>query len=396
MNKLNNCVVRNCIPTPSGCVDWDGGDIEYLGICNGTPLNTMLLEIITKLQAIAGQDLSAFDLDGLLDICALNAPEEVTLINILNLIKQNQVCLKDFINGVSKQLSDLLNQSKVTINLKCYQELDNFGNALSITRDQLDQLVINELCEHEKAIEDINGKITNLQEQINNFPTTQTVDELNFATCVDSGVKATSQQVIKVAEAHCELETATGNASNIQAALSKAPSDWNTLFNTLPNWNSAPVTEADYLGNALLIIGNLTTRITYMENNCCAMTCDDVKVGFTVVFNEDMSGIILSFNSGAGTSIPSGFTDQGSTGTITDILGNVQSFNLTISNNIDIEIPISGLDLSDDLKINITSKIGNGSLTCQKCLNKVVKSAVCKYCEITASEDVTIIYKTCN
>jgi hypothetical protein len=396
MKKVKNCEVRNCIPTPSGCVDWDGPDIEYLGICTGDPINKLLQEIVDKLKDVAGEDLSAFDIDGLLDICNVKAPQEITLLTILNTIKQNQVCLKDFVNGVSEQLADLLNESKVNVDLGCYQQFDNLQNPLSITRDELDKLVITKLCVHESSIEDLNGKVTNLQEQIDNLDLNQTVEELNFDTCIDTGIKPTSSQVKSVATALCDLRTATGLPAAIQVSLGLVPSDWQTSFSTLTGWNNAPTSMADHFGNALLVINNLVTRVKFMEENCCAVTCDDVKLGFTALMNDTNDGIIIKFTSGAGTSIPSGFTDQGSTGTITDVNGNVESFNIVISNNAEVEIPVSGMDLSGDLKINITAKIGNGSLTCQKCLNKVVKSAICKYCEITASDDVTIMYKICS
>lgn len=69
MKKVTNCVVENCIPTPSSCVEWNGGDIEYLGICNGDSLNNLVMEIVGKLQDIAGEDLSQFDIESLADIC---------------------------------------------------------------------------------------------------------------------------------------------------------------------------------------------------------------------------------------------------------------------------------------------------------------------------------------
>ena len=68
MKKLQNCEVENCIPTPSSCVTWNGGSIEYLGICDGDSLNTLLWEVITKLEEITGEDLSSFDIDSLIEV----------------------------------------------------------------------------------------------------------------------------------------------------------------------------------------------------------------------------------------------------------------------------------------------------------------------------------------
>ena len=72
--KVNNCNTDNCIETQSSCTIWNGGDIDYLGICNGQSINNVVWEIVTKLEDIAGDDLSSFDIDSLLDICNQKAP----------------------------------------------------------------------------------------------------------------------------------------------------------------------------------------------------------------------------------------------------------------------------------------------------------------------------------
>lgn len=385
MKTIKNCIVENCIPTPSSCVEWNGGDIEYLGICNGDSLNNLVWEVVNKIKAIAGEDISQFDIDGLLDICGQKAPQEVTLISILTLIRENQICLKDFIDTLNDKLTELFQDSDIDVNLRCYAELDNMGNALQITRAELDQLIIDNLCAQQSRIDTLEGKVTGLQSQINNLENNTTVDELNFATCVDATVKPTSSQVITLATAHCDLETATGSPAHIASALAKTSADFNTEFGLIAGWDLTPSDWAENYGNLLLAFNNLLSRVKFMEENCCALTCKDVELGFTAIFNEDRDGIIIKFTSGAGTYIPSGFEDEGSEGTIKDMDGNVETFTLEIANNYEVEVPISGLNLNGDLLINITAVLGTGTLTCQKCLSKTVKSSTCGYCEITAT-----------
>lgn len=395
MKKVNNCVVENCIPTPSSCVEWNGGSIEYLGICDGDSLNTLLWELITKLEEIAGEDLSEFDIDALLDICNQQAPSEITIISILTLLKNNQVCLKDFIDTLNDKLNELFSNTGVNVNLKCYSEFDNLGNALSITRDQLDQLIIDNLCNHKLRIETLEGKVINLQSQIDNLNNTQTVEELSFATCVNPVSLPTSTQVINLANAFCNLEVATGDPTDIATALANTPGDLNAEFGLIPGWILAPANWTQNYGNLLLEVENLRQRIIFMEENCCASTCEDVGIGYNVVYNEDGDGVILRFTSGAGTKIPSGFTDQGSTGTITDIDGNQVEFNLTISNNAEVEVIVSTLNLEGDLTINVTGIIGTDTLTCEKCFSRVIKAnSRCAFCTIvnTGTEDIVLIY----
>lgn len=400
MKKLQNCEVQNCIPTPSGCVEWNGGDIDYLGICNGESLNKLVWEIVTKLQSITGEDLSSFDLDSLLDVCSTKSPGDVTLLNILNVVKANQLCFKDYITSLEKAIAAVTDNSVVNVDLKCYQEFDNLGNSLKITRDQLDQLVVNELCSNKTAIEGLNGLFTTLKQELENFINQPVeVAEQICTTCVDNAQKPVSQQVIAVGKELCDLEDALGKSGDIQNALSKIPSTWNNDFGALPGWNNAPVDLADTFGNALLVIGSLTARVSFMEQNCCALTCDDIALGFTAALSDDGGSIVIKFTWGAGTKIPAGVVDKGSVGTLTDTYGNVETFNLIITNNAEIDIPLNGLSKDGDIKINVTAKVGTDALICQKCLNKTVSvSSGCATCEIAATGDadatVTIVYES--
>ena len=401
MKKLQNCEVENCIPTPSSCIIWNGGSVEYLGVCDGDSINTLFWEIINKLKEIAGEDLSQFDIDSLLDICNQKAPNEVTILSILNVIKANQICLKDFINNLSDQIASITSTSAININLKCYAEFDNLGNSLSITRDQLDQLVIDNLCAQKLKIETLEGKVISLQSQIDNLDIPD-ASEQEIATCIDSTVKPVSSQVVSVANELCDLIDATGDDADIASALAKTPGDLNAEFGLISGWILAPSNWSENYNNLLLVVENLRQRIIFMEENCCAASCKDVELGFSAVYNEDNTGVILKFTAGAGTFIPSGFTDIGSTITITDIDGNVETYTTAnpnlIANNAEIEVTISGLNLTGDLSVSIDANISNGSLTCSKCLGKTVKKATCQYCTVCVEGDseatAVIVYTT--
>lgn len=399
MKKVNECKVENCIPTPTSCNFWNGGDVEFLGICDGDPLNNLLWEILNKLKDIAGDDLSSFDIDSLLDVCNKKAPLEVTLLSILNLLKDNDICLKDYINTLSETVSELANQQAVSVNLKCFAQFDNIGNELSVTREDLDQLVIDKLCDHDQRITSLESGQVLLQNEINSINSNQTVDELSISTCIDSNELPTSTQLIKTSKAHCDLEDMTGAPVDIAVAISKVPSTDDSRYNTITGWILNPDNQAEVINNLLLKINNLEERLIFMEDNCCAVTCDDIKLGFTAIFNEDSDGIIIKFTSGAGTSIPLGFEDKGSIITVTDKNGNTSEGVIDIvenfTDNLEYELSVSGLDLTADLDVNITSKIGNDAITCEKCLTKVVKKSNCGFCQICndgATGELSIVY----
>jgi len=395
MKKVNNCVVENCIPTPSSCVTWNGGDIEYLGICNGDSLNNIVWEIITKLEEIAGEDLSNFDIDALLDICDLKAPLEINLTTILRLLADNEICLKDYIDTLNDKINELSQAQGVNVNLKCYADFDNLGNQLKITRESLDQLVIDQLCAHEDRLDTIEGKIIQMQAEIAAIDPTATVDELSFATCIDPVIKPTSSQVISVADELCAVEDSHGTPAEVAVALANTPTIFTTAeYIALPNWDTTPDNWAQNYSNLLIAFQYLLDRVTFMEENCCAATCDDVKIGFTAVMNEDFTGVILRFTSGAGTSIPSGWTDGGSSVVITDIDGNTAEQNIVIANGAEEEIIVTGLNMLGPLSIDVTAIMTNGTLVCEKCVHKSVTLPGCNFCTITAIDDVTIIYTT--
>lgn len=403
MKRVQNCEVENCIPTPSSCVEWNGGDITYLGICDGDSLNNLVWEVVAKLEAITGDDLSQFDIDSLIDICNQKAPSEITILSILNVLKNNQICLKDFIDTLNEKLSELLSEKGITINLKCYSEFDNLGNSLSITRDQLDQLIIDNLCAQKLRIDTLEGAVTSLQSQINNIDINPSVNEPEFTTCVDPVSKPTSGQTVSIANSLCELKIVTGTGSEIQSALDVTPLIFSQPeYLALPNWIIGPSTLAENYNNLLVAFNYLIGKVTSIEDNCCAATCKDVELGFTAIYNEDSTGVIIKFTAGAGTFIPSGFIDIGSTITITDIDGNVESFSTSspdlIANNSEIEISVTGLNLTGELVINIDANMSNGSLTCSKCLSKILKKAICDYCQVCATgsegSSIVVIYES--
>lgn len=404
MKKINNCETENCIETPSSCIIWNGGDIEYLGLCNGTSINNVFWEIINKLEDIAGEDLSSFDIDTLLDICNKKAPLEINLISILTLLKDNQVCLKDYIDTLLERINELSNSNSVSVNLKCYADFDNLGNSLSINREQLDQLFVNILCDHKERLTNIEGKIINLQTQIDDINNNTTVDELSFPTCLDSGTKPTSTQVKGIAQEVCDLEAANGTPAEIAIALAQTPTDFDTDFASVDPTNWIPAINrtswADNYNNLLIAFGNLVTRLKFIENTCCKVSCEDIKLGFSVKYNEDRDGILITFTPGSGTFIPAGFTDAGSTGTITDAEGSIEYFNIYIvdlfTNNTELEISIATLSNVSDLVIHIDAKLTNEVITCDKCLEKTIKRAGCAFCTLTATDNVTIVYKICS
>lgn len=420
MKKLNNCVVDNCIPTLSSCVEWNGGDLPFLGICNGDSLNNIIVEIISKIKEIAGEDISGFDIDELLDICNQKRPAEITLISILNLVKQNQVCLKDFIDALNDKLNELLAEKGVTVNLKCYAEFDNLGNSLSVTRQQLDQLIIDNLCAYKLRIEFIEGKIIDLQSQINVINDRLNTQDIPFKICINTKDKTVQENIVDVANLLCEYKNALCEPSDINAAVSVIDvAKWteidpdvvasiNTQFDN--QWSITTDCLSESYNNALLLIANLLGRIKYIETTCCRTSCEDIIIDFDVKY-LDCETALLFF--GAKSFLPDGFKDYKPIGTkweIVDGLGNKATKYIKLYQDIfsqpDVLVDGYELDLSST---PIDSKSGfvmssdvalynekTGQL-CIKCVSIIAPPCPADCCKIcfegdTPTDELTIIY----
>jgi hypothetical protein len=201
-----------------------------------------------------------------------------------------------------------------------------------------------------------------------------------------------------VAEAFCDLEDATGDSADIASALANTPSDLNAEFGLIAGWILTPSNWAENYSNLLLEVENLRQRLINIEDTCCADSCDDVKIGFTAIYNEDGDGVIIKFTAGAGTVIPAGWTGVGSTVVITDKDGNTAEETITIANNSEHEVSVTGLNLTADLDISVTAIMTNGVLTCQKCIHKIIKKNVCSFCEICVEggdgDSIVVVYST--
>lgn len=400
--------MNNCAPISSNCITWEGTDIPCLNIKTGDSLSVLIANIANKVCELANPlDLSQLSLQGLLEICNQSEPINITLISVLQLMIDNNVCLKDLIDSIVERLNDINNSSIFNLNLFCLGTEDEFGNAVDIAEEELLQLLINGICDLKTDVANINLRITAIQEVIDNIDIAPVVTEPDIATCLDATEKPTSEQIIIVADEICTIREDVGSTANVQNALSKQNVELDAKYITNTDWIlTSSVTNISKLLNNLVVIAlDHEERITNIENNCCALSCDDVKIDFSVTPNEFYNGLILNFGNINGTFIPNGFEDCGSKVTIIDVNGlKVGPTNIEIVNDdVDdgpyiVEINVSSLQLDQDLIINVESRMCNGSLVCVKCTSKRFSffNSGCPACEIENSneEDTIEVFYT--
>lgn len=418
MKPKDITINENCILTPASCVEWNSGAIKYLDICNGDRLPKIIWEIATKLEELAGEDISEFDIDALLALCNKKAPREITIISILELLRDNQVCLKDYIAAVEEVVKSLSTANSVEVDLKCFAEFDSQGNGLGITRAAFDQLVVDKLCNHEKRIGDAEGQIVLIKNSISDMQLNPVVVEPEFSTCLNPTVAPTSVQAKTNATEICEIRDEQGDTTDVSSALSKVPAVWGTpeflallnkyelgagFIQTVTFENMAQAHQDGFITLALL-----QKQIAQILATCCSPSCDKIKIGFTGEFDYENSLLTLNFTRSAGTFIPDGFTDCGTTITITDRNG-VSVYVYTSSDaGIEMDGSIEDIDIQGlatgqllvSFKTNfcLTDSTGATILNCQDCTSGTLNYINNKCCAITntGTEAVTITIKTCS
>lgn len=384
----------NCIETVTSCSIWDGPTMACLDICPGDELNDVIFAIATKICAAVGaDDFSTLSLQCLVDKLNATIPTEKSLINILQLIIDNECKLADMIADLEELIVDP--NAELPLDMKCLEVLDPFGNPIPVTQMSLNQTLITAICDIKDSITSLNATVIDLQTQIDLIDTTPYV-EPEFNTCLTTGVKPLTSVVQEGFQAICDYEAMVGDIAQIQTAISAQCSGLNAELQTVPGWTITPLSAAQSLNNLWIAFCNLRNRVITIETTCCAPTCDKVKVGFITTFNDNQT-VTLSFTPGAGTSIPAGYTDCGSSVTISNAAGvTAGPFPLVIEQGEDSDdLDISAFQPGETLTFSILAKLCSESLQCEKCYGKTVQYLT-GCCSITNTSDspITIAYST--
>lgn len=402
MIKTNSSSTNPCgNGTTSECVTWEGPDIECLGIEKGQTISVAMEILANEICELKESlDLSDLDLKCLFDICA-DCPDPVkTLRTVLELII-NKICsIQETIDALN--LSTSTGSDPILTLASCFQYTSAEGDLIvELPHTTYTKRIATKVCELVLNVSALQDDVADLQNTVSDLQTQINELDLNIpdvtSDCLFVGTKSIADAWELLDAAFCQLRTGVGTITEINLAISRQCSELNAEFGGEPGWVAVPENLADSLNNLWIAF----CAVKAVQDTCCAVTCDDVLIGFNATYSEDNTEVILTFTSGAGTSLPNGFTDIGSTINITDIDGNVATFNTggadVIELNAELEVNVTGLNLNGDLVITIDTNISNGTLTCSKCITKTIKKPNCAYCEICAEgEDgsyVVITYR---
>lgn len=386
---------RTCPDVMSNeCIVWQGGDVPFLDISNGDGLDISEKQIADKLVSLyQNTDMSQIDMHCITDNCAQKC-KDTSLQSVIQVLFDNQCCLSDLINSTVGGTTSV----SISVNMRCLTVFDDFGNIVPQDLNQSIQSIVNQTCQTVTTVTSLQSEVNSIQSQVDAINTTPvTPPEVNVTTCLTS-LRPISQTIPIVAQAICDTTTLFGATADVTQAMSQQCANLNSAFSGVQGWQNSVSNLAQSISNLWLLACNLNTRLTLIENNCCKVTCDDIELGFDVQVDPSGTGIFLKFTSGAGTSIPSSFTDAGSTVKITDKDGNYVTYPLVISNNANQgDFDLSGLDLTDPITISVTAILATDGLTCEKCITRLytIANTSCPVCQVTASGtsgNVNIVY----
>lgn len=388
-NPLNNPNLSRVVES-TGEITWNGPAIACLGICSGEKLNKVVAAIANKVcELTAPMDLSKLTLQCALDIFNKDEAGNRTLANVLQLLIDNECGLKELIDNIQGQI-DGIKTDNLVLDLKCLSINPGY------TTETVLQGLINAACELYGEVKTLDGQLGNLDKRLTdhiNAPVDN--QEVSIATCVTPDSTIVSQSVIQLAAAFCDFRSVVGTKAQIQTSIARQTSEVNQLMAPVQGWIASPVTEAQSVNNQWLFLLSLHDRISNIENNCCKISCKDVKVGFDILVND--STISIAFSSLAGTSIPNGLTDQGSTLILTDKNGVSINYVISVANDKTRgDFPFSGLSTDGPISVSVISVIGSDSLHCQSVTNKTFSvTSVENCCIITNNSalDNTIVYQ---
>ena len=366
--QSKNKLITNCIKTYPRCIEWNLAPIPCLGIQTGDTLDEITFAIVRKICEIAGDDLSSIDIQCLIDKLGAVEPLNKTLHTYLQLIIDNECKLSDLITAINNRIDSIATPTLI-LDLKCLATLDSFGNQLPYNVQTVLQALISQACIIRNQIAGFTGALQLINIRIDNLPASYT--EPSLTSCLYTN-QPTSAALNILASDYCTYKGILGTLANIQTAIGRQCAGLNTQFASDAKFIQSPTSQAHTINNLWLTVCDLRARLVTLEGCACKITCKDVLVGFSVTFNDNKTAT-LNFTGGAGTFIPTGYADCGSSVTIKNDTGvTTNPVSIAIVQELSsIDIDISMFEAGEYLTFSVNAAIcGNGS-NCNKCISKV-------------------------
>lgn len=441
---------ESCSPISSNCVIWQGPNLPCINLCTGDSVSDVIYRVADELCKIKDNfDLTDVDLECILTVCQATPEPAKTIGNILNLIINKVCCLSDIVAAIDPSAPE-----EIEVQLaSCFKPyLNPSGVPLnSLPHSQYTYLIGVKLCElvsqvaiNTLDITTLKGKVKALEDAP--APTIpQVTTNCITAPNVTPGVPADVDKVLDALEAEfCNLTAALGPTAEIikvksrecqpnltnAVALASPTSTMGSYYAGAGGWVNTTTNLAQSLQNLWITVCDLRSAVRLIQTTCCQVSCDDIIVDFDVVRTTNTLGNpVIQFFFYPKTVIPDDWYDcnqsanpvpgvtnpytfKGNTVTITDTAGHKYQISVPLrkqdftegilpdfitSGGLPYEVVLtaSPLDLSLDWTITGDICVTNGTTSCVKCVSVDAPYTPLDCCTITATDTVTIVYKTC-
>lgn len=433
---------ESCSPISSNCVIWQGPNLPCINLCNGDSVSDVVYKLAEELCDLKEQlNLTDLDLKCLVNACITCPQPQKTLEIVLQLLIDKVCDLQDLI--------DIANQGneEQTVRLApCFiaDFTDSNGDITNpVPISNYVQAIAQKVCGILLTIDGLQLDITSINNTLVVHDTR--IDILEQAGQLQVTPICSSPSVLKdidvafdgLEAAFCQLRGATGTSSDLLDVIEKecqpvAPANTITslIDPTVVLWTTGTsVTLADTLSNMWKAICDLRGAVSFIQDTCCQVSCDDIIVDFDVVrTTNDLGNPVIQLFFYPKTTIPDDWYDcnqsanipgvtnpytfKGNTVTITDTAGHKYQISVPLrkqdltegilpdfitSGGLPYEIVLSAspLDLSLDWTITADICVTNGTTSCVKCISVDAPYVPTGCCTITATDTVTIVYKTC-
>jgi len=396
--KPTNSRKESCTPTSSNCVIWQGKDIPCLKICEGDSVSEVVFALAEKLCCILDIfDVKDYDL-GCLNLEQCAPADFESLIQLLI----NKICALENITPPTSSTQSGCPNCVVQMAPCFYYNDPKTGD--QVVESQLTDyvtLIGNTICNILKntgtqagLIGSQGQRISNLERQVNNLPTSNGLPQITPVCVISSIVPVDLDKVVAALEQQfCELRSATGTTTDIFQAISQqcagldqAPAlgTQGGTMGSINGWKTNVQSAADAINNIWLTICDLRSAVTNIKTNCCATPCNGVALRLQATMPTS-NQLILFFTG----TIPEGLVQCNQNGTlfkITDQSGNELDVTINLigalNNPSGTPIQLAGTPINtvDDLTISasVCFKEDSSGTICQSVLSYIfVNTSVC-------------------
>lgn len=423
----SNTEKESCSPVSSNCVIWQGPDLPCLNLCKGDTVSDVVYKLAVEICDLKSDiGLSDVDLTCLVQVCQTTPEPAKTLANILDLLVNKVCCLSDIVDNLPPPGN---NYTEPTFNLSSFcSEITAGGVITSLIHSQFTLRIATVLCStittvnaHTGSIANLEGRVFALENPIVITPT--------LSSCLMGGAQTIPTLLQNLETEFCSYTPVLGTPAQLTAGIAKqntglCPTNWTNekllssgafVTSLGTNWVVSPTNVGHSLTNLWALVCDLRATLKAVLANCCQVDCDSIVVSFNYKWIDQYTLRMYFFPD---SSLPLGFYDcddtRGNPLTMTDgngvewttyvhfrrldpldLTGIFDDINI-VQYGFDLDLSLAPVDSTTGLTFNSNLCFTNGDTNCIKCFTKTVVPYINKdCCTITASEAVTITYKTC-